>query len=454
VDLVGRRAIVVGAGLSGIAAARLLQRRGAAVVDLYDAAPRGTLRPEVSELEVAGAGVLAGGAVPDPQAYDLAVVSPGVPVESDLLAALTVAGVELMAEIELAYRLLDAPLLAVTGTNGKTTTVGLLGDVLTAAGLKVFVGGNVGTPLVNGVDQAWDAVVAEVSSFQLETVRDFRPRVAVLLNLTDDHLDRHPDRAAYAAAKARLFANQGRADAAVVNADDPAAWQLGRQAVATLLPFSTRKSLPVGAWLEGDEAVVLLPGRDGIRFTAGELRLPGEHNRGNALAACLAAAWIGVDPAAAWRQAMEYSGAAHRIERFLEWRGIGFVDDSKATNVGAVLSALQTVGRPVVWVGGGVDKGGDYSPLAPALKAAARQVVLVGESAQQMAAALSGAAPIQLASDWAAAVAGAVAAAQPGDTVLLSPACASFDHFSGYAERGAVFQRLCREETDRRDRGG
>ncbi|MDF1555121.1 MAG: UDP-N-acetylmuramoyl-L-alanine--D-glutamate ligase [Deferrisomatales bacterium] len=453
VHLKGRKAIVVGAGVSGLAAARLLLARDAAV-DLYDDAPRERLRPEVAVLEAAGAQVLAGGATPDPTRYDLAVVSPGISADAAVLQTLAAAGVERIAEVELAFRLLTAPVLAITGTNGKTTTVELLGRVFADAGRSVFVGGNVGTPLSDAVGDHWDAVVAEVSSFQLETVDRFRPRVAVLLNLTDDHLDRHPDRGAYAAAKARLFANQGPGDAAVVNADDPAAWALKRPGGGVLLPYSTRRMLPVGAWLEGAEGVVLLPGRDGMRFPAGELRLPGEHNRGNALAACLAAAWVGIDPGAAWRCAQRFEGLGHRIERFLEWRGVQFVDDSKATNVGAAVSALQTVAGPVVWVAGGVDKGGDYGPLVPVLQAVARQVILVGEAAEQMAGALHGAAPLLVAPGWPAAVSAAVSAAHPGDTVLLAPACSSFDHFSGYAQRGEVFQRLCREETGRRDAGG
>ena len=452
-QLNGRRAIVVGAGVSGLAAARLLMARGAAV-DLYDDAPRERLRPEVAALEASGVRVLAGGAALEPARYDLAVISPGISAGAPPLLALAVAGVERLAELELAYRLLTAPVLAVTGTNGKTTTVELLGKMLADAGRSAFVGGNVGTPLSEAVGPPWDAVVAEVSSFQLETVDRFRPRVAVLLNLSDDHLDRHPDRATYAAAKARLFANQGPGDAAVVNADDPAAWALVRPGDGVLLPYSTRRMLPVGAWLAENEGVVLLPGCDGVRFPAGALGLPGEHNRSNALAACLAAARMGIDPAGAWRSAQGFEGLGHRIERFLVWRGVQFVDDSKATNVGAAVSALQTVDAPVVWVAGGVDKGGDYGPLIPVLKVAARQVVLVGDSAEQMVGALSGAAPIRVAPDWVSAVTDAVAAARPGDTVLLSPACASFDHFSGYAERGAEFQRLCREETGRRDAGG
>jgi len=447
-ELRGRRAIVLGAGVTGRAAARFLQARGAAV-DLHDDAPRERLHPDVAVLAEAGVGILPGGAGLDPARYDLAVLSPGISVHDPRVRALAEAGVEVTGEVELASRFLDAPLLAITGTNGKTTVTELLGEVLRAGGRRVFAGGNLGTPLVEAVGQEWDFLVVEVSSFQLETIRDFRPRAAVLLNVTDDHFDRHRDLEEYARAKGRIFENQGPGDAAVVNRDDPVAWNTGRRARSAVLSYSTERALPVGAWLEGDDAVFLLPGRDGIRVPAGEFRLPGRFNRGNALAACLAAAWVGAAPADAWATAREFRAGPHRLQPFLEWRGVRFVDDSKATNVGAVAAALESVQPPVVLVGGGVDKGGDYGPLREPLGRVAREVLLVGAAATRMAEALDGAAPLRVAADWPEAVRLAVAAARPGDTVLLSPACSSFDFFTGYAERGDTFQRLCREETGR-----
>lgn len=446
--LEGRRAVVLGAGVSGRAAARLLRARGASV-DLHDDAPAARLPPEAAALEALEVRLLAGGPELDPGRYDLAVVSPGISAQAPRVRALAEAGVEVTGELELASRFLSAPLLAVTGTNGKTTVTELLGEVLRAGGGRVFTGGNLGTPLAEAVGREWDFLAVEVSSFQLETIRTFRPRVAVLLNVTDDHFDRHAGLADYARAKGRIFENQGAGDAAVVNREDPLAWEAGRRARSAVLPYSTERLLPVGAWLEGNDAVFLLPGRDGVRVPTGGLRLPGRFNLGNALAACLAAAWVGADPAAAWAAAREFRPRPHRLELFLESGGVRFVDDSKATNVGAAAAALESVGPPVVWLAGGVDKGGDYGPLAGPLGRVVREGILVGAAAPRMAAALAGAAPLRTARDWPEAVGLAVAAARPGDTVLLAPACSSFDFFRSYAERGDVFQRLCREETAR-----
>ncbi|MHB8767357.1 MAG: UDP-N-acetylmuramoyl-L-alanine--D-glutamate ligase, partial [Deferrisomatales bacterium] len=416
-ELRGRRAVVLGAGVSGRAAARLLLARGARV-DLWDDAPADRLHPDARAVAASGAELRAGGARLDPGAYDLAVVSPGLSALDPRVRELAAAGAEVLGELELGYRLLRAPVLAITGTNGKTTVTHLLGQILQAAGRRVFVGGNVGTPLVEAADREWDLAVVEVSSFQLETIRKFRPRVALLLNITDDHFDRHGDLAGYARAKARIFENQGPGDAAVVNADDPVAWDAARRSPGVLLPYSARRAFGVGAWAEGDDAVFLLPGRDGVRVRRGELRLPGPHNLANALAACLAAAWVGIDPVAAWAEARGFRGLAHRLQGFLEWRGVRFIDDSKATNVDAAVKALETVAGPVVLVAGGVDKGGDYGPLVEPLRRWGRQVVLVGAAAGRLAEALRGAAPLALAGDWPEAVRLAVAAAQPGDAVL------------------------------------
>jgi UDP-N-acetylmuramoylalanine--D-glutamate ligase len=422
-------------------------------VALYDDASRAQLHPDVRPLEEAGVELRGPGELPAPSAWDLAVISPGVPLDAPIVRALARAGIELIGELELAFRFLDAPVVAVTGTNGKTTVTELVGRVLGRSGRRVFVGGNLGTPLVEAVGRPWDVVVAEVSSFQLETVRRFHPQVAVLLNLTDDHLDRHANLEAYTRAKTRIFANQGPGDAAVVNADDPAAREAGRSTAAEVLHYSTRLALSAGAWIDGDAAAFRLPGRDEVRVGGLELRLPGRHNLSNALAACLAAFWVGADPVSAWSEARSFPGLPHRLEVFHEWRGIRFVDDSKATNVGAALRALETVAPPVVWVAGGVDKGGDYAPLAPRLRqGGVRRAVLVGATARRMAEVIAGSVPVQVARDWPEAVHFAVEAAHPGDTVLLSPACASFDQFASYAERGDTFQRLCRDETERIER--
>lgn len=450
-ELSGRRAVVLGLGISGRAAARFLLDRGAAV-DIHDIAPRSALHPDVSSLERAGARVLSNSEPLSPDAYQLAVVSPGIPSDAPALAALRASPVEVIGELELASRFLTAPILAVTGTNGKTTVTEMLGEILRRSGHRVFVGGNVGTPLVEAAGEDWDAVVVEVSSFQLETIQTFHPRVGVLLNVTDDHLERYANRGAYARAKARLFENQGAGDVAVVNGDDPLTAELGSETDGVLLLYSTNRPLSVGAWLEGEDAVFLLPGADCVRVPAQPFDMLGRHNLGNGLAACLAAAAFGVEPAAAWSCVREFRGLPHRMEIFLEWEGIRFVDDSKATNVDAACKALDTVPPPVIWLAGGVDKGGDYAPLLPRLRARVRETVLAGPASGRMRESLAGAAPIRVAPDWPTAIREAAGLARSGDTVLLAPACSSFDAFRNYAERGDTFQRICREEIERRAR--
>ncbi len=442
--------LVIGAGRSGRAAARLLRDRGARV-DLYDDAPGERLGDLGAEMEPLGVGLRLGGDRPGPAGYDLAVVSPGVPPRHPLWQALVREGVPVIGEMELGFRHLGCPVVAVTGTNGKTTVAEMIGRALRAAGLRVFLGGNLGQPLSEAAGGDWDLAVVEASSFQLATTRTFRPRVGVLLNLGADHLDWHPDSADYARAKGRLFENQTPDDAAVVNADDPAAWALARRSRAPVLGFSTRRAQAAGAWAEGDDVVLCLPGRDGVRLARGGFRLPGEHNLANGLAAWLAAALAGAEPAGAWEEVQGFPGLPHRLETFLEWRGIRFVDDSKATNVHAALEALRAVGGPVVWVAGGTAKGQDMTPLAGGARGRVRRAVLVGEAAPALARALEAAVPADAAPSWAEAVRMAVDAARPGDTVLLAPACASFDQFSGYAERGETFKRLCRQEAERRD---
>ena len=442
--------LVIGAGRSGRAAARLLREQGARV-DLWDDAPEERLGGLRAEMEPLGVAVRLGTDRPRPGGYDLAVVSPGVPPRHPLWQALARQGVPVIGEMELGFRHLGCPVIAVTGTNGKTTVAEMIGRALQAQGLRVFLGGNLGRPLTEAGGGAWDLAVVEASSFQLATTETFRPRVAVLLNLGADHLDWHPDPGDYARAKGRIFENQTPDDAAVVNADDPAARALARRARAPVLGFSTRRAQGAGAWAEGDDVVLCLPGRDGVRVPRGELRIPGEHNLANALAAWLAAALAGADPLRGWEAVRGFPGLPHRLEGFLEWRGIRFVDDSKATNVHAALEAIRAVGGPVVWLAGGTSKGQDLSPLAAGARGRVRRAVLVGQAAPDLALALSPAVPAEVAPSWPEAVRTAVDAARPGDTVLLAPACASFDQFSGYAERGETFQRLCRQEVEGRD---
>ncbi|GAB4248430.1 UDP-N-acetylmuramoyl-L-alanine--D-glutamate ligase [Deferrisoma sp.] len=437
------RILVVGAGRSGLAAARYLVRAGARV-EVHDDRPV-ELPPDLGA-DLRGRRPL--------EEYDLAVVSPGIPPRHPVWRGLREAGVAVLGELELAARHLACPLVAVTGTNGKSTVTEMLGRVFRAAGRRAFVGGNLGTPLVEALGGEWDLAVAEVSSFQLATAESLRPRVAVLLNVDQDHLDWHGSAEAYREAKAGIFRNQGPGDAAVAFADDPVAWGLARRGRGTLLGFSETRPQPAGAWLEGREAVVLLPGEDGVRLPAEKVLRQGRHRVRNALAAVVAAGWMGVPPETAWETIGSFPGLPHRMEAFLEWNGVRFVDDSKATNVHAAREALAACAGPVVWLAGGQAKGQDLTPLAEAAQGRVREAIAVGEAAPELVRVLRDAVPVRAFDGWEEAVEAAVDRARPGDVVLLSPACASFDRFSGYAERGRVFQDLCRRAVERRaDRG-
>ncbi len=447
-SLEGVTALVMGAGKSGREAARFLIGRGARVFLSDDAE---ALPPEAEELEGLGVELSPGGLEGPLKSYDLAVVSPGISVFDNRIKRLQERGVEVVGEVELASRFIDVPLVAITGTNGKTTVTNMVGEILRACGKTVYVGGNVGTPLVGAAGADVELVVAEISSFQLETVSSFAPHVAVWLNLTGDHLDRHGDLERYAAEKAKLFANQREGDWAIVNRDDPVVWGKVQGAQSAILPFSATRQLGVGAWVEGDEVVVLMPGTDGVRLDARELKLPGTHNLENAMAAVLAGVVMGCEVRQAWQAVCEFEGLAHRIEEFLRWRGVTFLDDSKATNVDAAVRAIGSVDSNLIWLGGGRDKESSFEPLKEVLKERAKLMVLVGEEAERMATALEGVAVMERASDWNGAVKIAVEAAKPGDTVLMSPAAASFDFFSGYVERGKVFKELCIEHTGRVD---
>lgn len=447
-ELKGRRVIVLGAGVSGRAAASFCARRGAAVT-LADDAARDALHPDALALENEGVRIVAGGIAGAGPDFDLAVLSPGLSVDDQRVAEIKAAGCEVIGEIELAARFVTAPIIAVTGTNGKTTVTKLIGRLLEAGGLKPYVCGNVGDPMLGAVDVDCDALVVEVSSFQLETCVTFRPKVSVWLNLTPDHLDRHGSMEGYARAKARIFMNQTSSDAAVVNREDEWGWKMAKASGATLLPYSTERVLGVGAWLEGDEVVTLMPGNDGVRLPASPMELKGLHNIGNVMASALAVSALGLEAKKVWPEAQKFKGLGHRIEKFHEWRGVSFVDDSKATNVDAAVRAIETVGGRIIWMAGGVEKGSDYLPLRPLLEKHARLMVMVGPNTARMAAELYGAAPLSLAKDWPEGVRMAVEAAKEGDTVLLAPACSSFDFFKSYAERGDVFRRLCIDETGR-----
>ncbi len=439
-NLAGQRVMVIGLGVSGRAAARLAAAHGArltmadARADLpREGLPAGELRlgPE------------------DPAWLDgvqLAIASPGVPPSSPLMRAARAARIPLIGELEFGARFISAPIAAVTGSNGKSTVTVMLGGILRAAGRRVFVGGNLGTPIAEAADGNFDAAVIEASSYQLELIESFRPRVAVHLNLTEDHLDRYRDLAEYGRAKARIFEFQEAADCAVLNRDDAHVWRLNESVRARVFSFGHERPAPPSAaaiWPERGGLAWRYRGAEG-RIDLARFRSGGRHNLANAMAAAAAGLAMGADAAAIEAALAAFRGLAHRLEFVAEKRGVRYVDDSKGTNVGAAVEALNAVGAPVILIAGGVDKGGDYAPLKAALGERARLAILIGAAREKLRAALAGAVAIELAPALGEAVRIAAERARPGDTVLLSPACSSFDQFKDYAERGRIFQELVR----------
>jgi UDP-N-acetylmuramoylalanine--D-glutamate ligase len=440
-ELSGKRVMVVGLGVSGLAAARFLASRGATLVmtDRRVDVDRSNLPAGALKLGAEDARWLDG--------VELVVTSPGVPRDSILLRSATERKIPVIGEIELASRFLDVPIAAVTGTNGKSTVVVLLGEILKASGRRTFVGGNLGTPLIDAVGGEWDVAVVEVSSFQLEWIDKFRPRVAVYLNLTDDHFDRYKDLEDYGRAKARLFENQRRlSDFAVLNRDDPNVWKLAKTVRSWVINFSlaqpVRNSLAI--WFDEKRNVIAF---EFDQMKAGlislkDFRLRGRHNISNAMAASAAALALGVKPEVIERALSKFRGLAHRIEIVHERGGVTYIDDSKGTNVGAVVEAIDALAAPIILIAGGLDKGGDYAPLRRPLGEKVKLAIFNGAARDKMAAALEGATKIESVPTLKDAVEHAARAAQPGDTVLLSPACSSFDQFKDYAERGNVYKEL------------
>ncbi len=436
--------LVVGLARSGIAAARFLARLGARVV-ATDRKPAGELSAEA--LSLAGDGVSLEMGVhyeASFRAAELVVVSPGVPWDLPALAAARSAGAEVVSELELGFRFLPGEVAAVTGTKGKSTTTAALGAMLREAGRDVRVGGNIGQALTGLLDGATEETlfVLEVSSFQLEGVERFRPRVAVLLNLSPDHLDRHPDLAAYAAAKARIFGRQQAEDWAVVNGDSPEVVELARDGRARLLPFHPAgpPSQDDAAFFDGGRAVLRRGGRCEELFPRERVRLPGTHLHGDLLAAATAARLLGADLEALTRAVGRFSGAEHVLERVAEIDAVRFYNDSKATNVDAVRKGLEAFEGPVLLIMGGRYKGGDFASLADVVAGRVKTLFAIGEARERIRAALLSSAPIVACASLGDAVQRAFAAAAAGDTVLLAPGCSSFDMFADYAERGRAFK--------------
>ena len=436
----GQTVLVVGAARSGVAAAQLLARRGAHVT-LTDRKPQ---IPEAAELRAAGVSLELGGhVIATFESSRLVVLSPGVPIDLPEIARAKAAGVTVIGELELASRWLRGPIVAITGTKGKSTTTTLVGRMLEAAGRRVLVGGNIGYPVSAQVDASTaDTVhVIEASSFQLETTDTFRPWIAALLNFSPDHLDRHPDEAAYAAAKLRIFANQGSQDWAVVNADSPEAMEMTQHVRARVVTFGVDQPADVHVgrgfvWhrtSEGD--VPLLP--------VAAIHLQGHHMLSNVAAATAISHLAGASGASLAKALEGFHGLEHVMELVASRGGVRFVNDSKATNIDAAARSIESFDKVVAIIGGKF-KGGDFADLAEPLRAHGRAVVAIGEARPMVTAALKDVVPVTEAGSLAEAVRRAWDLAVPDGVVLLAPACSSFDMFADYAERGRKFKEEVR----------
>ncbi|OQX13130.1 MAG: UDP-N-acetylmuramoyl-L-alanine--D-glutamate ligase [Desulfobacteraceae bacterium IS3] len=434
--LAGQHIFVVGLGKSGIATARFLKNKGA-MVTVSDSGSEAQLADAAALMRNIGANVRFGAHhLESFEKADMIVLSPGVPHTIDPIIRAKARGIPVIGETELAYRFVSEPIVAVTGTNGKTTVTTLIGEMLTQSGFKVFVGGNIGHPLIAYADseEKADRIVLEISSFQLDTIERFKADAAVLLNITEDHLDRYPDFRAYGYSKARIFENQTRNDAAILNAGDSFICELSKS-IRSKKVFYNPLSENASDMLEK------------IDFSC--VKLPGKHNMENVSAACLAARAVGGTPEAIQRVLSAFKGLPHRIEFVAEINGVKYFDDSKGTNIDAVIRALECFQQPVILILGGRGKGSDFGLLSDSVRSRVKAIVAIGETKEEIVAALDkdcrqGAKPVLT---MAEAVSQARTMAEPGDVVLLSPACASFDMFTSYAHRGQVFCQAVKQSV-------
>jgi UDP-N-acetylmuramoylalanine--D-glutamate ligase len=445
-EVAGKKVLVIGAARSGIASARFLAARGA-IVALNDRKPLEEWTKEARALKASGVGLLAG----DAPSWlldqtELLVISPGVPTGSIPVRYAERAGAAVIGEVELASRFLRGRIVAITGTNGKTTTTALVGELLKDAGLPVQVGGNIGTPLVLLVETSREDgwTVAEVSSFQLETIVDFHPAVALVLNVTPNHMDRYELFKDYAAAKHRIFRNQSAGDVAILNADDETVAKWAEGLKAHVVQFSARRELEEGLFLrDGRELVSRTKDGERVLLNREEMQLRGLHNVENVLAALAAGLACGAAPDSMRETVRRFRPVEHRLEHVAEINGVKFYNDSKATSVDATLKALEAFAEEqgkIVLILGGRGKQAPYAPLATLIRERARKLILIGEDAAQIERELKNEADAERASDMADAVRRAFNAAEPGDIILLAPACASFDMFKSFEHRGGVFK--------------
>jgi UDP-N-acetylmuramoylalanine--D-glutamate ligase len=445
IELKGKRVLVVGLGKSGVASALFLKARGARV-SVSDTKSGDELRNEIPVLLDHGIAVETGGHGERTfRGQDLIVVSPGVPVDAPPLVQARSIGVPVIGEIELAAEFLPGPIVAITGSNGKTTTTSLVGEILTANGLATLVGGNIGTPAISLAERAMKETVTvlEVSSFQLETIQTFRPKVAVVLNVTPDHLDRHKTFEAYAEAKARVFENQHGDDFAVLNEDDPTCVTMSGRTRAQVFWFSRLKEVKQGAWVS--QGNILFRDGRGQReiMLASEIPLKGAHNLENVLAAVCASVLMGCAPEKIRQPVRDFKAVEHRLEFVATIRGVDYYNDSKATNVDATIKALESFPANIHLILGGKDKGSDYSVLNDLLRQRVKRIYTIGAAAAKIESQIAPS-HVELvhAETLENALRKANALGEVGDVVLLAPACASFDQFKNYEERGQRFKEI------------
>ncbi len=444
-DFNGKKIVVIGMGKTGIAVAGFLGERGVKVSvtdekssDQWGEGFKGIAKAKWLEVGNYNKNIL--------KDADMVIPSPGVPPYNELLVDALRKNIPVVSEIELAYRFIKTPMIAVTGTNGKTTVTTLLGEILKSSGRKTFVGGNIGNPLIEyaGSLQEAEFVVAEISSFQLQWIRKFRPFIAALLNITSDHIDYHGSFEEYRRIKFNIFANQTKNDFAILNAADPAQQEISRSILSRVAGFSSRKILQEGIFVKSDKIIFKMPEREEEQYPLGIISIPGLHNVENIMASIMAARFCGCARETIIDAITAFRGLPHRIEFAGEKNSVKFYDDSKGTNVGSVLRALETFDKPVVLLMGGRDKEGDFETLKPVLPTKAKKVILFGEARDRIVSLIGNNVPILKEAKLKEAVETAYKNAQPGDVILLSPGCASFDEFANYKERGNFFKEVVR----------
>ena len=451
-DLKNKKVLVFGLGRSGVSAARLLCSKGA-FVTVTDAKGREALKGSLSHLRGLEINIEVGGhRIESLLSADLIVLSPGVPPTIEPLKKAKDRGVRIICELELASRFVDAPIIGVTGTNGKSTTTILIGEILKKGGKDVFVGGNLGTPLCEAVFQKKrrDFVVSEVSSFQLEAIEEFRPHVGLLLNITPDHLDRYTSMKEYIEAKKRLFENQTKEDFAILNADDPYIAAMAARIRSKVFFFSRRRILSEGIYTKRDLIFSRVFDKEVEICHVDDLGIKGVHNLENALASIGVAAICEIDTHDICQVLKDFQGLEHRLELVEVINGVKYVNDSKGTNVGAVIKSLEGFSDPIILIAGGLDKGSYFTPLAGLVKKKVKTLILLGKARDKIYKALGDLTETVFAESMEEAVNKAYGIAKEGDVVLLSPACASFDMFKDYEDRGRVFKEAVRRLLNRR----